>query len=85
MCPLQDAAALGVPGPLPAPHQLGPAQREVKGDACKGDACEDGARTPVVSVAASPRLDSPLSCIKVDVADWGLEVSAAAPAAPTPF
>ena len=84
MCLRQDAAALGVPDPLPAPHLLGVAPREVKADACKGEACEDGARSPVVSVAASPRLDSTLSSIKVDLADWGLEVSAAAPAPDTP-
>ena len=82
--PRQDAAALGVPDPLPAPHQLGVAQREGQGNACKGGACEDNTRSPAVSVAASPRPDNALSSIKVHLADWALEVSAAAPAPDTP-
>ena len=76
MCPRQDAAALGVPDLLPVADQPGVEQRK-----CKGGAC-----SPVVSLAAPLVLDSPLSSIKVDVADGGLEVSAvaAAPGMPPP-
>ena len=91
MCPRQDAAELGAPEPLPAPHRLGAAQRKCEGSAGTGDACKTcvrpkgaAARSPGVSGAASLGLESPLSSVKVDAADWGREVSAAAPAPDTP-